>query len=58
MEMAKQMRCNEDDITDSVCLAIVANMLVQGKTDTIPAKPMMDDTGLLMQMIIPKEMKK
>lgn len=56
-EMARQMRCNKDDITDSVCLAIVANMLAQGKTDTIPAKPMTDDTGLFMQMVIPQETK-
>ncbi len=53
---ARRMGCNEDDITDSVCLAIVANMLAQGKTDTIPAVPMMDDTGLLMQMVVPREM--
>ncbi len=53
--MAQQMKCNKDDITDSVCLAIVANMLAQGKTETIPAEPMADDTGLLMQMVIPKE---
>jgi len=56
--MAKQMKCNEDDITDSICLAIVANMLAQGKTETIPSEPMADDTGLLMQMVIPKEVMK
>lgn len=58
MEAAKQMRCKPDDITDAVCLAIVANMLAQGRAETIPPEPMMDDTGLLMQMVIPKVVKK
>ena len=57
-ETARKMKCNEDDITDSVCLAIVANLLMQGKTESIPSEPMMDDTGLLMQMVIPKETRK
>lgn len=26
---ARKWKCNEDDITDSVCLAIVANLLMQ-----------------------------
>ena len=50
---AKQMKCKEDDITDSVCLAITANLFAQGETVTIPEKPMEDDTGLKMQMVIP-----
>lgn len=54
-ETAGKMKCNADDITDSVCLAITANFLMQGKTESIPPEPMMDDTGLLMQMVIPKE---
>jgi len=53
-EAARRMRCNADDITDAVCLAIVSNLHAQGKTETIPAEPMTDDTGLLMQMVIPK----
>lgn len=55
LDVANKMKCNEDDIADSVCLAIVANLSAQGKTETIPAEPMKDDTGLLMQMVIPKE---
>lgn len=51
---AKQMKCKEDDITDAVCLAITANLLAQGETETIPKEPMEDDTGLKMQMVIPK----
>ena len=54
-ETAEKMKCNADDITDSVCLAIVANLFMQEKTESIPPEPMLDDTGLLMQMVIPKE---
>lgn len=54
-ETAGKLKCNADDITDSVCLAVVANLHMQGKTERIPPEPMMDDTGLLMQMVIPKE---
>jgi 8-oxo-dGTP diphosphatase len=53
-EMASSMKCNMDDITDSICLAIVSNLYCQGKTETIPARPMQDETGLLMQMVVPK----
>lgn len=50
---AKQMKCKADDITDSICLAITANLHAQGDAVTIPEDPMQDDTGLKMQMIIP-----
>lgn len=36
MEAAKNMKCNADDVADSVCLAVVANLLMQGKTERIP----------------------
>lgn len=54
-DAAKRMKCNADDITDSICLAVTANLLAQDKTETIPENPTTDDTGLLMQMVIPKE---
>lgn len=54
-ETAREMKCKADDVVDSVCLAVVANLLMQGKTESIPPEPMTDDTGLLMQMVIPKE---
>ena len=54
-ETVEKMKCNADDVTDSICLAIVANLFMQGKTESIPPEPMMDDTGLLMQMVIPKK---
>ena len=48
------MKCGEDDVVDSICLAIVANLMLQKKTETIPPEPETDDTGLLMQMVIPR----
>jgi len=54
VEAAGKMKCKADDVADSVCLAVVANLSMQGKTESIPPEPMKDDTGLLMQMVIPK----
>lgn len=53
--LSSRIKCNMDDITDAVCLAIVANIKSLGKTETIPEHPMMDETGVLMQMRIPKK---
>jgi len=51
---AKNLKCNIDDIVDSVCLAVTANIVNQGDFEIIPENPMSDETGLLMQMVIPK----
>lgn len=56
IEISKQLKCNADDITDAVCLAIVANLKSLGKSETIPQNPMMDETGLFMQMVVPSIM--
>ncbi len=50
----KRLKCQADDIVDAACLAVAANLDGQGKTDTIPAKPMQDETGLYMKMTVPK----
>lgn len=50
----KKFRCNVDDIIDAICLAVTANLIVEGQCEVIPMEPMKDDTGILMQMIIPK----
>ena len=55
LDMEKKRRCNADDIVDAVCLAITANLSMQGLTEPIPPVPQEDSRGLLMQMIIPKE---
>lgn len=52
---AKNYRCNVDDIIDAICLAVTANLAEQGLCEAIPANPMKDDTGLYMQMVIPKK---
>jgi 8-oxo-dGTP diphosphatase len=51
---AKNLKCNIDDIVDAVCLAVTANIVNQGDFEIIPENPMRDETGLLMQMVIPK----
>lgn len=51
--MAKSMKCNVDDILDAICLAVTANIATQGYVESIPENPMKDETGLLMQMMIP-----
>lgn len=51
---AKNLKCNIDDIVDAVCLAVTANITNQGDYEIIPENPMSDETGLLMQMVIPK----
>ena len=54
IQMAKVYRCNVDDIVDAICLAVTANLDKQGLCEVIPEEPMVDDTGLKMQMVIGK----
>lgn len=57
MQMAKQNRCNVDDIVDAICLAVTANLAEQGLCEVIPEEPMIDETGLKMQMVVGKGIK-
>lgn len=52
-DIKKSLRCEADDIIDAICLAITANLNVQGKCEIIPKEPMEDDAGLIMRMVIP-----
>ena len=52
--IAKELHCNRDDIVDAVCLAITANLDLQGDTEVIPKDVMVDNHGLKMQMVIPR----
>ena len=52
---SRALKCKKDDIVDSICLSVTANLMLQGRTETIPPEPEADDTGLLMQMVIPRE---
>ncbi len=47
------MKCRIDDIVDALCLAVSANIAVQGYFKIIPEKAMSDETGILMRMVIP-----
>jgi 8-oxo-dGTP diphosphatase len=51
--LQKCLKCNIDDIVDALCLAVTANIAAQGYFEIIPENPMSDETGLLMQMVIP-----
>jgi predicted RNase H-like nuclease len=51
--LEKSLKCSIDDIVDALCLAITANLATQGCFEIIPKDPMSDETGLLMQMVIP-----
>ena len=42
---AREYRCNEDDVVDAICLAVVANLCKQGKTAIIPENPSEDIIG-------------
>ena len=52
--LAKSLKCSIDDIIDAICLAVTANIVNQGDFEIIPEDPMSDETGLLMQMVVPK----
>ena len=43
-----------DDVLDALCLAVVGKLISERGFMCVPETPMMDNTGLLMQMIYPK----
>lgn len=51
---SKNFKCNADDIIDAICLAVTADLDLQGKTEVIPDEVQVDEHGLEMQMTIPK----
>lgn len=53
-DASKQFKCMTDDVIDAICLAIVGTFAAGNKCYTIPPKPIPDDTGILMQMILPE----
>ena len=54
-DKAKELQCNQDDLIDAICLAVTGALYAHGEYETIPAKPEMDEKGLLMQLIVPKK---
>lgn len=50
-----RLRCAPDDILDALCLAVTTRLSAVGGAECIPEMPCTDDTGLLMQMIVPKK---
>lgn len=53
LEVSKKYKCNADDIVDAICLAVTANLNIQGRGEEIPEKPMRDECGIIMRMVIP-----
>ena len=53
-QLAKELKCKQDDILDAVCLAVTAALKAYGLTEIIPVEPQTDSRGLLMQMVVPK----
>ncbi|MEN3005931.1 DUF429 domain-containing protein [Dehalobacterium formicoaceticum] len=44
-------RKKTDDVIDDLCLAVIGKIIFEKGLKTIPEKPMMDDKGILMQMV-------
>ena len=40
-----------DDVIDALCLAVMGRIILEKGLKTIPEKPMMDNRGILMQMV-------
>jgi len=53
-EYEMKLDCNADDVLDAICLSVTAKLHSMNETEIIPSNPQRDDTGILMQMIIPK----
>ena len=54
-DKAKELRCNQDDLIDAICLAVTGALYAHGQYETIPAEPELDERGLIMQLIVPKK---
>ena len=53
-DKTKEFGCNKDDIIDAICLAVTGMLNTLGKAESIPENPSKDNTGLKMQMVIPR----
>ena len=53
-DKTKEFGCNKDDIIDAICLAVTGMLNTLGKAESIPENPAKDNTGLKMQMVIPR----
>lgn len=45
-----------DDAVDALCLAVIGKLILEKGLKTIPEKPMMDNRGILMQMVYAKKL--
>lgn len=54
-DLARQFKCNPDDLLDAACLAVTAAMSAKDMCETIPAEPEQDEEGLYMKMTVIKK---
>ena len=54
-DKAKELRCNQDDLIDAICLAVTGALYAHGQCETIPETAERDEKGLLMQLTVPKK---
>ena len=54
-DKARELKCNQDDLIDAICLAVTGALYAHGQCETIPEKPESDERGLLMQLTVPKK---
>lgn len=54
-DKAKELKCNQDDLIDAICLAVTGALYAHGQCDRVPEKPEPDENGLLMQLTVPKK---
>lgn len=52
---AKELKCEQDDILDALCLAVTAVLKAAGECETIPESPEPDENRLYMQLTVPKK---
>lgn len=55
-DKAKVLGCKQDDLIDAMCLAVTAALHAHGQSETLPADPEYDESGLLMQLTVPKRL--
>lgn len=48
-------RKKTDDVVDALCLAVMGRLIVENGCRRFPEKPMMDSTGLMMQIVYGEE---
>ena len=56
-DLAREFKCNPDDLLDAACLAVTAALSAKDMCETVPEnpEPKQDDEGLYMKMTVPRK---